>query len=101
MSQLRTDGYPKTVWLTSEGGWPSKSRLIGETTRSWVSGTGRCLRKWAKCDYKIIPEEEALELQWANENRYKIGRNIQHGRHTAEQLRRVAEIIGYTEEPKP
>ena len=82
-----------------------KSVLLGESSRRWMIGAGN--EWWAKDAEKIpkfatklpkkttlIETAESYELsKWASTERWKIREKIDSC--TPEQLKKVAEIIGY------
>ncbi len=88
---------PKTMYLKAEYGWPQKIDAIGETKRSWIAGRHWDPTRYAKKEYRVLTEEEYSAETWAFRNRLAIGDAIQYGHHAAEQLRKVAEIIGWKE----
>jgi hypothetical protein len=89
----------RELWVKKEHGRPQHLKVIGETSRSWLTGWSYRPHKWSKRDYKVITEDEAREYIWAEKNAYKIARSIYEYslRVTPAQLREIAKIIGYVD----
>lgn len=104
---MKTQMYdgPREVWLvrSSRNPWdrprPSRLRLIGETSRSWLTSGDHPWSKpycWAKNSNVIISPEEAESILWDRAHRYKISKEVEGG-NDATVLRQIAALIGYRE----
>jgi len=71
--------------------WPV--RIIGETSRSWI--LSRYDQKVPKADpWSILYTSEMIDDgEWKDRNGYKISERARSA--TIEQLRQIAEILGY------
>jgi hypothetical protein len=88
-----------TIYIKeSESSWIHRWNFVGETSRSWLVGATWNPTKYAKNKTVFVTEADFNEQIWANKNRHKISTEVSHYKVTPEQLRKIAEIIGYKEE---
>ncbi len=91
---------PRKMWLRKKHtNYMREFDIIGETSRSWLEGYRFRPDKYSKRDYEACAEAEYREWQWANRNRHKIGNFIQYDQLPPATLRKIAELIGYVEQP--
>ena len=90
------------IYWRGGGNRVESSIFRGQTSRSWIVGGEY---EWSQ--YKlpkkttVFTTEEEFELfLWASRNQYRIGQRLQYS-CSAQQLKKVAELIGYVEEIKP
>ena len=85
---------PRTMYLRelANGRCSRVTDVIGETTRSWVSGKWR-LCKYSKTQYAVVSESDYEEQCWASAHYYRIGQMLQ--RASPSVVRKVAELVGY------
>lgn len=98
MSEVKTAekfyDEPVVRWATSGTcSYPSKMTIIGETSRSWLTGYRWKPHKTAKKDTVFISDEQAAKIIWARQNDYKIAQAVE--RADAEILIKIAELIGF------
>jgi hypothetical protein len=74
-----------------------KREIIGETSRSWLIGPAwgpvKVPKRGADSRRFLFSEKDVDDDVWANDHRYRIERLIQT--LSPDQLRQVAELIGY------
>ena len=76
-------------------------RIVGETSRSFDLGYyGKCPKKRDATDKHTFAFSiaEIDQIEWAEEHGREIARLVQYGRFSIEQLKQIAEIIGYKPE---
>lgn len=89
--------FPCELWLVSKNNWPQKLTVVGETSRSWITGPAWDQHKWSKKAFRVISSEEGERFQWAKRNEYLIGQAIQRADLPYETLKQIADLIGYEE----
>jgi hypothetical protein len=74
--------------------------IDAETSRSWVVGAGKHYeQKFSKKNPEgMYNEQQKNDYEWDNIHRWKIGKLVD--RCSPEQLRQIAQIVGYVEETK-
>ena len=74
--------------------------IVGETSRSWITGTGWNETRWPKKggDYLTTPEELALAI-WQFDNSYKLKSAVERITDPA-LLLQIAKLIGYPALPE-
>jgi hypothetical protein len=89
--------FPQTVWIISTEGYPSPDvvEIVGETSRSWISGPTYCRQKHPKNKTVFIAAHEAKKRLWCIEHAYSIGRRVETFRFNTDILTKIAELIGY------
>lgn len=85
------------IYYIKEGNpWIQRDKYMGETSRSWLIGYAWRPTKLPKKTTKFVTVKEWDEQTWVGEHRYKISNAVQ--RASVEQLKKIAEVIGYQEE---
>jgi hypothetical protein len=88
-----------TIYIKKGGAeFISRATYWGETSRSWLIVTSRRHEKCPKNTTVFVTEADFNDQLWANRNRGPISRIVVSHFTNAEQLRKIAEIVGYTEE---
>jgi hypothetical protein len=88
------------VWIrTPRGHGLMEVTIDAETSRSWVVCLGTYdEEKFPKKNPEgMYSEQGKIDYEWHNNHRWRIGKLVD--RCTPEQLRQIAQIFGYVEEP--
>jgi hypothetical protein len=89
---------PKVMYLSTKYGHASKVDVVGETSRSWLTGPEWSRSRYAKSEYTVATQSDYLDFIWASMNRWKIRAKLESLTEvTPAQLRQIADIIGYKE----
>lgn len=76
-----------------------RNEIIGETSRSWLSGYRWDLYKWAKRDFVPVCELDYMEFNWVQINKHKIIQKFQWPEQPYTVWKQIAELVGYVAEP--
>src|ERR1700748_7596 len=91
---------PQTIYLKKKvTGRVYKRQLIGQTSRSWVTGVPWNPDNFTNRDYERVEEKDYLDQQWADSNRLNISKIVGQGYDPLPYaiLKQIADLIGYEE----
>lgn len=91
---------PRVMYLGQSRDFIKEHWVIGETTRSWLTGTEYCVSRWSKANYLVFTKAEYDASWWLSLNRFKILQKVDSCSLDPVILRQIAELIGYVEEPE-
>lgn len=76
-------------------------QVVGETSRSWLTGYAHRPDKHPKADPRALHGLDDVEdALWVSSHRYRISRKID-AISDADKLRAIAKLIGFEPEPSP
>ena len=91
---------PVTMYLRNLHGYTVEREVIGETSRSWLTGPKWSVLKYSKREYAVVTKLDYEREQWVDKHWYFIMEKIRYGRIPFDVLAKIADAIGYTE-PRP
>lgn len=87
---------PRVMYIARKStGYTYRITAIGETRASWIAGDKWNYCRYRKSEYTAATGSDHQRALWAQANRWRISQWVQCA--TPEQLRQIAEIIGYKE----
>lgn len=95
-----TTGEQRKIWLQENGTLNIyRVSLVGETSRSWLTGYPWRPNKYAKKRHSILSEADGERLSgeraWLDTNKYPLLKKLRWGNYPYGVWREIAELIGY------
>ena len=100
--KIITFAEPRVLFLRDKYGRVDRHEFWGETSRSRVAGGKHpwSMCKYAKAGYSLATEQAYEEYVWACRNKHNIIRKLERFDTDYAVWSKIAELIGYAEEPE-